>query len=103
LHLRGIQESLYDLQGNYVVNLIYNTQLRDLYFYEDTSKLPDFINLKNGANEKLERIYLDVFYGPNYDRNICIQADLPNYVSGLIVTGLEIINVNVSNDCGYSF
>ncbi|MCM4162990.1 MULTISPECIES: thrombospondin type 3 repeat-containing protein [unclassified Arenibacter] len=105
LVLRRPLSGLYDNAGNYVVNLTNNSNLKEIIFdagYRGGGGiLPHFVNLKNGANEKIQTIFFDNF---GYTSpSTCIEADTPLYIQGTI-SGTEEIdtsNITVTTDCGY--
>ena len=80
------------------VGFVNNSNLRIINFFGHEMGL-NFVDLKNGANQKLESIRIS----PNSQgENICIEADLPSYVESILsIHEPGIIKVNVTTDCGF--
>ena len=94
--------SFVDNEGNYILDLSNNSNLKNVILNGgETSNLPDFVNIKNGANEKMESILITSWFGST--PVICIEADLPSTIQSTISAGPDddISNVTVSTDCGY--
>ena len=88
--------------GSFAVNLENNVNLRTLGIGEENANFPLYINLKNGANEKLTNISFSNLRGSSL--STCIQADNPSYVESLInPNALNAYNITVTNNCGYGF
>jgi hypothetical protein len=77
------------------INLRSNNNLVNLRLIGDPMSI-NFIDLKNGSNEKIKSIYIDPINGPT---NICIEADLPAYLQTITNT-IPDISVTITDDCG---
>ncbi|TMM58455.1 hypothetical protein FEE95_03220 [Maribacter algarum] len=76
-----------------VLSLVNNANLRKIWLETSYSDFK-FIDLKNGANDKLEKFVISSY--AYRGRNICIEADLPEYVESIITAPGSTF---VTNDC----
>ncbi len=93
------------LPGSFVPELSFvnNSNLRTLVIGGDCLTL-EFIDLKNGANLNLESITIDPLCYSSSTGGICIEADNPTYVSGVISAGDGLGNLDyviATENCEY--
>jgi hypothetical protein len=77
---------LFDFK-TYSLDLSNNSNLRNLQI-DDYLSLPEVINLRNGANHKLESISLSLWVT---SPPVCIAADNPSYVQSIVQIAEESI------------
>jgi hypothetical protein len=83
------------------ISFVDNLNLHSLWFGGDCLAL-EYINLKNGANLKLESIYINPHCHVSSTGGICIDAENPDYVRSKIEISQDMsdpIDTVVTADC----